>query len=413
MRRPAADRRVVVTGMAGLSPLGHDWKQAREKLRNGCSCIRVRPEFDEYAGIKTRLGGCMDDFETPAHYTRKKTRGMGRCSVLATRATELALADAQLLDTDAVRDGRLGLAYGSATGSAPEIIAFGSAFGPAKNAKKVVPLQYTRMMSHTCAANVAQFFGITGRVVPTCSACTSGSQAIGIGYETIRHGYQDLMACGGAEEFHPMFVAVFDRAMGTSTRNDAPTTTPRPFDVDRDGLVVGEGAATLILEEREHARARGVPILAEIVGYATSCDGFELMRPDPAGMQRVMELALAGAGLRAADIGYVNAHATATAIGDAAESRATSNVFGAATPVSSLKGFIGHTLGACGALEAWMTIQMMREGWFAPTLNLDRVDPACQGLDHIQHEPRELRVDRVVSNNFAFGGVNTSLIFSR
>jgi 3-oxoacyl-[acyl-carrier-protein] synthase II len=399
--------------MAGLCSLGQDWKSVRDKVLSGTSGISVRPEYDEYAGFQTRLGACLDGFAAPAHYTRKQRRGMGRCALLATRASELALANALLLDTDLVRGGRLGVAFGSATGSPPEIIAYGTAFGADKNAKCVVPQQYLRMMSPTCAANVARFFGITGRIVPTCSACSAATQAIGFGAEAIRHGDQDVMICGGAEEFHPMIVSVFDRARGTSTRNEDPSTTPRPFDADRDGLVVGEGAAALILEELSHARARGAPILAEIAGYGTNCDGFELVRPHPAGMQRVMELALEDAGLRASEIGYVNAHATATEIGDVAESQATARVFGGTTPVSALKGFFGHTLGACGAIEAWVTIQMMREGWFAPTLNLERVDPACAPLDYIQGKARELQVEYAMSNNFAFGGVNASLIFKR
>jgi 3-oxoacyl-[acyl-carrier-protein] synthase II len=229
----------------------------------------------------------------------------------------------------------------------------------------------------------------------------------------IRFGRQQVMAAGGAEELHPIDAAVFDIMFATSTRNNDPTRTPRPFDRDRDGLVVGEGAATLILEDLDHARARRARVYAEIIGFGTNCDGRHITNPDAAGMQRVMELALADAGLTPDQVGYVNAHGTATKLGDIAESVATANVFGRHVPVSTLKSFMGHTLGACGAVEAWLTVHMMGEGWLAPTLNLDEVDPECAPLDHVRGSPRAVGVEHAVSNNFAFGGVNTSLVFRR
>jgi 3-oxoacyl-[acyl-carrier-protein] synthase II len=277
--------------------------------------------------------------------------------------------------------------------------------------KGIAATDYVQFMSHTCAANLAIFFGVKGRLIPTCSACTSGSQAIGYACETIRAGRQAVMIAGGAEELHPIDAAVFDIMYATSTRNDAPATTPRPFDRDRDGLVVGEGAATLVLEDLEHARARGARIHAEVVGFATNCDGRHMTNPDPEGMQRVIEEALRDAGIDAAAVGYVNAHGTATKLGDVAETVATHRVFGPWTPISSLKGIMGHTLGACGALEAWMTLAMVEEGWVAPTLNLEEVDPDCAPLDHVVRGPRAVDAEYVVSNNFAFGGVNTSLVF--
>jgi 3-oxoacyl-[acyl-carrier-protein] synthase II len=275
------------------------------------------------------------------------------------------------------------------------------------------PNDYVQHMSHTVAANLAQFFGVRGRIQATCTACTSGSQGIGYGAEAIRYGMQEVMIAGGAEEFHAIDAAVFDVLYATSARNDEPTRTPRPFDTKRDGLVVGEGAATFVLESLERARARGAPIHAEIVGFATNCDGKHITNPDAEGMQRVIELALRDAELPASAIGYVNAHATATEAGDIAESRATAAALSARVPISSLKGALGHTLGACGAIEAWLTVEMQREGWFAPTLNLDQVDPRCGELDYIVRTPRALACEFAMSNNFAFGGVNTSLIFKR
>jgi 3-oxoacyl-[acyl-carrier-protein] synthase II len=406
-------RRVVVTGMAGLCPLGSDWPTVRAGLLARRSGVRVMPEWDGYEGLDTRLGAPVPDFSVPAHYPRKKVRSMGRVALMATRATELALADAGLAGSAVVTGGRTGIAYGSTSGSPPAMEIYAEAFYTKHSLKGIAGTDYLQFMSHTCAANLAQFFGITGRIVPTCSACTAGSQGIGYGYEAIVSGRQDVMLAGGAEELHAVNAAVFDIMFATSRRNDEPHRTPRPFDRDRDGLVVGEGAGTLVLEELEHARARRARIYAEIAGFGTNGDGTHITNPDVRGMQTVMELALTDAGLTPDDVGYVNAHGTATEAGDIAESVATHRVFGERVPISSLKSYLGHTLGAGGALEAWLTIMMLREDWFAPTLNLDEPDPRCASLDYVRGEPRPLRVAHAMSNNFAFGGVNTSLIFTR
>jgi len=406
-------RRVVVTGMAGLSPLGNDWPTVRAGLLAGRSGVRVMPEWDKYDGLDTRLGAPVPDFSVPGHYPRKKVRSMGRVALMATRATELALADAGLAGSPVVTDGTTGIAYGSTSGSPPAMEIYAEAFYTKHSLKGIAGTDYLQFMSHTCAANLAQFFGITGRVVPTCSACTAGSQGIGYAYEAIVGGRQTVMVAGGAEELHAVNAAVFDIMFATSKRNHEPERTPRPFDRERDGLVVGEGAGTLVLEELEHARARGARVYAEVAGFGTNGDGTHITNPDVRGMQTVMELALQDAGLAPADVGYVNAHGTATEAGDIAESLATHRVFCARVPISSLKSYLGHTLGAGGALEAWMTVMMLREDWFAPTLNLEDPDPRCAPLDYLRGEPRPLRVQHVMSNNFAFGGVNTSLIFTR
>jgi 3-oxoacyl-[acyl-carrier-protein] synthase II len=406
-------RRVVVTGMAGLCPLGRSWDAVAAALRAGRSGVRVVPELAQYEGMKTRLAALVDGFETPPEYPRKRIRSMGRVALLATRATELALEDAGLRDAAALHDGSTGISYGSTAGSPPAMEVYARNLTGRRSLKGIQASEYVRFMSHTVPANLGQFFGVRGRIVTTCSACTSGSQGIGYGFEAIRYGRQDVMITGGAEEFHPIDAAVFDIMFATSTRNESPDSTPRPFDRDRDGLVVGEGAATLVLEELEHARARGARIHAEVMGWGTNCDGVHITNPDAEGMQRVMELALADAGVPAEAVGYVNAHGTATEAGDIAESHATGKIFGSRVPVSSLKSFFGHTLGACGALEAWITIGMMREGWFAPTRNLENPDPRCAELDYLRGGPREIDAELVVSNNFAFGGVNTSLVFRR
>jgi 3-oxoacyl-[acyl-carrier-protein] synthase II len=399
--------------MGGLCPLGNDWKTVGEALRAGRSGVSIAPPLGEYEGMDTRLAALVEGFEVPAHYPRKRVRSMGRVSLLATRATEIALEDAGLAESASLHDGTTGISYGSTSGSPPAMEVYANSLYAKKTLKGIRATDYIQFMSHTVPANLAQFFEVRGRVISTCTACASGSQGIGYGFDTVRSGAQELMISGGAEEFHPIMSAVFDIMFATSTRNDAPHTAPRPFDVDRDGLVVGEGAATLILEDLERARDRGARIHAEVVGYGTNCDGKHVTNPDASGMQRAMELALADASLRPDDIDYVNAHGTATEVGDIAESLAMNAVFGEQVPTSSLKSFIGHTLGAAGSVEAWLTIEMLREGWFAPTLNLDRVDPRCGELDYIRGAGREIDADLVMSNNFAFGGVNTSLVFRR
>lgn len=405
-------RRVVVTGMAGISPVGNDWPAVRERLASCRNAVTHMAEWAEYDGLHTQLGAPAAPFKLSERYTTKALRSMGRVAVMATRASELALADAGLLGDPLVKSGKLGIAYGSSAGTPKAICDFGKMVDD-KSTKGINATTYIKMMGHTAPVNLGVFLGITGRIITTSSACTSGSQGIGYAYETIRAGHQIAMVAGGAEELCVTEAAVFDTLFATSVRNDAPHATPRPFDVDRDGLVLGEGAGSLILEELEHAQARGAKIRAEIVGFGTNSDGCHVTHPNAMTMQIAMELALADAGLPAAAIGYVNAHGTGTQHGDVAESQATRRVFGARVPVSSLKSYMGHTLGACGALEAWMTIEMMRSGWFAPTINLAKVDPECAELDYIIGAGREISCDHVVSNNFAFGGINTSLVFRR
>jgi 3-oxoacyl-[acyl-carrier-protein] synthase II len=268
-------------------------------------------------------------------------------------------------------------------------------------------------MSHTTAANLAIHFGVHGRVMCTSAACVSASQAIGQSYETIALGLGDVMVCGGAEELHFSHAAVFDMLHAASKAfNTTPELTPRPFDQRRDGLVVGEGAGTLVLEEYERAKKLGKRIYAEVIGYGTNCDGTHVTNPSADGMRGAMALALRSAGLGPESIDYVNAHATGTTIGDIAESQATHALFGDRVPVSSLKGNLGHTLGACGGLEVAFSISMLREGWIAPTRNLEVVGDHCARLDYVMGESRTAKLARVMCNKFAFGGINTSLVIA-
>ncbi|MHC8384148.1 beta-ketoacyl-ACP synthase [Pseudomonas sp. LB3P14] len=405
-------KRVVVTGMAGITSLGSDWDTIASNFAANRSGIRRMDEWDRFTELNTRLAGPIDDFKVPSHWTRKQLRSMGRVSRLAVGAAEKALADAGLLGDESIKDGRMGVSCGSSTGSTDEIKAFGNMLLNSV-AEGLNANSYVRMMPHTTAANISIFFGLTGRLIPTSSACTSGSQGIGYAYESIKFGRLPLMLAGGAEELCPTEAMVFDALYATSLKNDAPQTSPRPYDSGRDGLVIGEGSGMLVLEELEHALARGAHIHAELVGFGSNADGQHATRPEQTTMRRAMELALEDAGLKPSDIGYVNGHGTATEQGDIAETLATSSLFGEHMPISSQKSFLGHTLGACGALESWFSIEMLNRDLYIHTLNLDDVDPHCGKLDYLRGEFRQMSNQYVMNNNFAFGGVNTSLIFRR
>ncbi|MEI6897986.1 MAG: beta-ketoacyl-ACP synthase [Psychromonas sp.] len=404
--------RVVVTGMSGVTAFGNDWQTVQQKLKACKNATQYMPSYEKFDGLNTKLACPIDNFEVPSHYKRRQVRGMGRVAKMATVASENALIQSGLIGEDVLTNGQTGIAYGSSTGSPPAIGAF-AVMLTENTTKAITATSYVQMMPHTAAVNVGLFFGLRGRVIPTCSACTSGSQAIGYAYEAIKYGQQTVMVAGGAEELCPTESAVFDTLFATSLKNDDPQSAPSPYDKDRDGLVIGEGAGTLVLEEYQHAVARGAHIYAELVGFASNCDASHVTQPRQETMQICMEMALKDANLCAHDIGYVSAHGTATERGDIAETQATQGALGKKVPISSLKSYFGHTLGACGAVEAWVAIEMMNSGWFNPTLNLKNIDPECGDLDYIIGNGREIDCHYVMSNNFAFGGINTSLIFKR
>ena len=405
-------RRVVITGMAGVTALGNEWKDIRANLAAGKTATVYMEEWNRFTSIHTRLAAPVSGFSVETLYTRKQLRTMGTVARMAVYTAECALKNAGLIGKPVLTSGRTGIAYGSSFGSPDAVLGF-SELKMNGFSKHLNATNYIRMMSHTTAVNIGMFFNITGRLIPTSSACTSGSQAIGYGYESIRLGKADIMICGGAEELDITDSATFDTLFATSTKNDSPSKTPRPYDRDRDGLVIGEGAGTLILEEYEHAVARGATIYAEVIGFATNIDGCHATQPQAPTMQRALEMALEDAGIPASAIGFVSGHGTATDLGDIAETEATHNVIGSSVPFHSLKGYFGHTLGACGVIEAWLSIEMMRDNWFCPTANLEHVDERCGDLDYIIGTPRIMEIDTVMSNNFAFGGINTSLIFRR
>ncbi len=406
-------RRVVVTGMGLRSPLGSTPDAMMAALLAGKSAIVRMPEWDHIENLRTGVAGLCPDEVKAKDLPRKFQRSMGRVALLAALATRDAVADSGL-DPSRVASDACGVSYGSTAGSSSALEGFLRQVFDQQSLLGMQSSTYLKFMSHTCAANVALMFGTKGPLIASCTACTSGSQGVGFGYEAIVLGRSEIMLCGGAEEMHFMDAGIFDIMRATSTRyNDEPDRTPRPFDASRDGLVVGEGAGSLVLEELEHARARGARIHAEVLGYGNNCNGTHLTNSCAEGIEGAIRRALKDAGLQPNDVAYINAHATATDSGDVAEAQATKVIFGDKVPISAIKGGMGHTLGASGAIESIVTIGMMQRGQAVPTLNLEQVDPRCEGLDHIQGQARTFDMDVVMNNNFAFGGVNTSLIFGR
>ena len=413
--RADGKRRVVVTGGGMLTALGDSWSEAYENLKSLKNKVVYMKDWDIYEGMNTRLA-CPYTKELPS-FPRKKIRGMGRVALLSLLATERALECAQLKKEDGeileeLHNGRTGIAYGSCMGSMDSILDMFSMITE-NDVSKINSQTYIKCMPQTCAANLSVYYSLRGRILTTNTACTSGSQAIGYAYEAIANGLQDMMIAGGAEELIPPDAAAFDAMGATAYDNEHPEQEPKPFDKKRDGLVIGEGAGTLILEDMEHAVKRGAKIYAEVAGFGTNCDGTHITNPNSETMAEALRLAIKDAGISSEQIGYINAHGTSTSAGDVAETQATFSVFNRAVPISSTKSYIGHTLGACGCVEAWLTINMMNEGWFHPTLNLTEPDEACGALDYITGSGRELKTEYVMSNNFAFGGVNTSLIFKK
>jgi 3-oxoacyl-[acyl-carrier-protein] synthase II len=268
-------------------------------------------------------------------------------------------------------------------------------------------------MVHTTAVNITKMFGITGRVISSSTACTTSSQSIGYGYEAIKYGMQDAMICGGADEYDTTTVAVFDNLLACSTAfNDSPHLTPRPFDTKRDGLVVGEGAGAVLLEEYGYARKRGAPILAEVIGFACNNNGGDLILPNLSGIRETIRIGLKDAKINADEVDLISAHATGTKMGDVIESQAIYDVYGNLPHVVGLKGYMGHTMGSCGAIETVIAVYLMEEGFIAPTLNLDEIDERCAMINHIV-KLREYPVRIATIQNFAFGGVNTSLVIKK
>lgn len=404
-------RRVVVTGMGAVSPYGIGVDAFVSGLKEGRSAVRNIPALLTYHGLRSLVAATVTGVD-PREIPRKFRRTMSAMSVYATLASSQALAQAGL-DASTRGGGRMGVAIGSSVGSPLSTQDSYSEFFNHKSLEQMRSTGFFQIMNHSCAANVSHALNITGRVLASSAACSTSCQTVGYAYEMVAYGKQDFMVCGGAEEYHPLITATFDIMHAASTGyNDRPSRTPRPFDRDRDGVVCSEGSGVLVLETIESARSRGAEILAEVAGFATVSDTTNMVNPDSGSMESCMREALADAGVEPRDMGYVNAHATGTEQGDAAESEAVRRIFGSDVPVSSLKGHMGHTMAASGALELIATVAMMRGNFLIPTLNLDNVGETCNNVRHIRELTR-LPFHCAIKNNFAFGGVNSSVVVKR
>ena len=401
-------RRVFVTGYGLITAFGKLWQDNKIALEKKENAVKIMNEWDKYSDLNTRLAAPILNYTHPKNWTRKQTRSMGRVSEFSVEASSMAFDMAKL--GDEIKDGRMGVASGSSTGSTDAVASMARLL--LEGESDCNANTYIKMMPHTTAANIALFFGLKGRIIPTSSACTSASHAIGYSFEAIKYGLIDMMIAGGAEELCPSEAYVFDTLYATSTKNSTPNLTPCPFDKDRDGLVLGEGAGFLVLESEESVKKRGIMPIAEVVGFGSTSDGTHITQPNPNTMKEAMALALKSANLNPKDIKYINAHATATTLGDIAESKATNELFGENIAISSTKSYLGHTLGACGGIEAIFSIEMMRQNLFYPTINLNNIDEKCAKLNYLM-DITNIKTDYVMSNNFAFGGVNTSLIFKK
>ena len=402
------DRRVVVTGMGSISPFGRGVETLVDSLFQMKSGVKNVPELSGFGGLRTHVAALVPDID-PKEIPRRFRRSMSKMSVFATLACREAIAQAEIMQ-ETLSGGRLGVSMGCTVGSPITTQEFFEDFLASRSLEQMRATTFFQIMNHSAAANVAQVLGITGRILAPSSACSTGCQAIGYGYEMIMLGKQDMMLCGGTDEFHPLSSATFDIMNAASVRyNESAHNTPRPFDRDRDGVVCSEGSGVLFLESIDSAIKRGATIYGEVIGFATSSDPTNIADPHVGSMEACMRHALEDARVDATEIDYINAHATGTMQGDVAESTAIGNVFGTDVPVSSLKGHLGHTIAASGALETIASIAMINQNLVIPTLNLENVDPACEGVNHIRKmESVDLRT--VLKNNFALGGVNTCIV---
>ncbi len=406
------NRAVVVTGLGAVTPFGVGVKTMMEALCAGRSAVRSMGEQWNGAvdGTYCRLAAPAPDIDLRV-IPRKYRRAMGRGASFAYLAASEALAMSGL-GPAVVTGGRVGVILGNTLTSPTSLEEFFASYLVQGNVRQLPANGFFRIMGHSCAANIATALGVTGRVQETPAACASGTVAIGVASELIRHGVQDAMICGGVEECHPTTTATFDILGASAGLHDQdPARAPAPFDRDRDGTVCGEGSGVLILESADHARARGAVVLGRLLGFASGADGTQMAQSGVAPVIRCIRGALADAGLRAEQIGYINAHATATVAGDRAEAEAIRQVFGSAAAVSALKGYLGHLLGASGAVEAIATLEMMRLGLVLPTGKLVNVDPECEGIGHqMAQEKRALKL--AMKCSFGFGGVNAALVFA-
>jgi 3-oxoacyl-[acyl-carrier-protein] synthase II len=407
-------RRVVITACSAITPIGHTKADIIKHLVEGISGV-IKLKADDLLSqfIQTGVFGTVN-YPIAYDFRRQDRKTMGPVSYYACQAAKEVL-EASGLTQDFITSGRLGVAFGSTHGS-PTVQRqiYRTFFGQSQASyASIGAVDYLKSMVHTTAVNITKMFGITGRVLSSSTACTTSSQSIGFGYEMIKHGIQDAMICGGADEYDTTTVAVFDNLLACSTEyNETPHLTPRPFDADRDGLVVGEGAGAVLLEDYESARKRGAVILGEVIGFSCNNNGGDLIFPSIEGIAETLRLGLKDAQIGTDAVDFVSAHATATKMGDVIEARAIGKVYGKSPVITGLKSYMGHTMGSCGAIETILTLYMMESGFIAPTLNLENVDERCNMITHVTGL-LEKNINIASIQNFAFGGVNTCLMIKR
>ena len=409
------NKRVVVTGIGCLSPLGLDTATTWQNLVAGKSGIDNITLFDA-SNHKTRFAGEVKGFDPTNYIGRKESRRMDRFAQLSVSAALQAVAHSKL-DINSENRDKIGVIVGSGIGGLTTLFEETKVLleqGPSKVTPFLVPM----MISDMAAAQVSITLGIKGVNLGVTSACSSSSDAIGVAYELIRRGDAEAAVTGGSEAIiNPIGISAFNALNALSTRNDAPQQASRPFDADRDGFVIGEGSCILVLESLEHAQKRGATILAEMAAYGASGDAFHITQPDEGGdgAIRAMRMALDKAGLKPENIDYVNAHGTSTPMNDRIETMAIKTVFGNEAhrvAISSTKSMTGHLIGAAGALEASVCVMAIQSGMIPPTINLDKPAPECD-LDYVPKVARQTKVDTALSNTFGFGGHNSVLIFKR
>ena len=405
------ERRVVITECSAITPIGHGKGEIVEHLVEGVSGVKKLRSDDLLSGfIQSGVFGTVD-YQVAYDFKRQDRKTMGPVSYYACQVAKEVLQRSGL-DDRFITSGRLGVAFGSTHGSPSVQREIYKSFFSASRSQfsSIGAVDYLKSMVHTTAVNITKMFGITGRVISSSTACTTSSQSIGFGYEMVKYGMQDAMLCGGADEYDTTTVAVFDNLLACSTEfNDTPHLTPRPFDERRDGLVVGEGAGAVLLEDLDSAKKRGANILAEVIGFACNNNGGDLILPNANGITETIRLGLKDAGIGPDSVDFVSAHATATKIGDVIEAQAIGRVYGDSPIVSGLKSYMGHTMGSCGVIETIITLYMMKEGFVAPTLNLDKVDERC-AMINLPRGLSESPIHIAAIQNFAFGGVNTCLM---
>jgi len=408
------ERRVVITGGAAITPIGSTREAIVRSLTEGLSGVRRMKDDDLLVPhIHCKVFGTVSD-PPVFDFVRRDRKTMGPVAYYACQVAKETLAQSGLSD-DFIRSGRMGVAFGSTHGSPTVQRDIYRTFFSDDNTKlhNVGAVDYLKSMVHTTAVNITKMFGIRGRVISSSTACTTSSQSIGFGYEAVKYGLQDAMLCGGADEYDTTTVAVFDNLLACSTDfNDTPQLTPRPFDKQRDGLVVGEGAGCVLLEDLDAARKRGAEILGEVIGFSCYNNGGDLILPNREGIALAIEQGLANAQIDAGDVDWISAHATATKMGDVTEAQSIAAVYGDRPFVSGLKSYMGHTMGSCGAIETLIALYQMADGFVAPTLNLETVDERCAMLNHVTRLV-EAPIQIASIQNFAFGGVNTCLFVKK